>query len=712
MSLVRIKHVTREAVSSALTSTGRYGRRPMATTTGTTSTRGQHRYHRWRRSTTALSSLASLYCCCHYFAAKRWPPEGADGHRRWLSSAVAVRAVHCLLMRDDSYNPNGGGNGDRNRYKRQNTPQEEQLFAAIRSGDTPAVRQLLADQKVDPNCRHTLGWNPLLLAAVNGRTDVCQLLLESGADIDATDEYSSAQKMSYYYGLNYLTVASRREQDFSDLLSTRVSFRGTTALHYAVLSASGATVDLLVSRGANPSVENEIGHKPYDYCKVDDREIQKTLIEAEKRYSAAEAKRRLDERLKFPLEERIKTVIVGQQSAITTVAAAIRRKENGWYDDEHPLVMLFLGSSGIGKTELAKQVAAYLQPNGKGFIRMDMTEYQEKHEVSKFIGAPPGYVGHDDGGQLTKALRDSPNAVVLFDEVEKAHNDVLTILLQLFDEGRLTDGKGQTIECKDAIFIMTSNLASDEIGAYGQSLRKAAEEAAKTRLEKASSLETVEDDTEEMVQVSKQFKEEVIRPILKQHFKRDEFLGRINEMVYFLQFSRHELNQLVIRELQYWADRALKRHQMSLTWDKRVVGLIADEYNVYYGARSIKHEVERRIINKIAFAHESQLISSGAGVHITVEEGWDQEEEVPNEASDEPDVNANVDGLEGIDGQTEGQVEGSDAENKPPAVERKVKTLDQKIKIQLKDKSSQKEEVFVDIPVNEKMKSRLKVKKL
>lgn len=136
-------------------------------------------------------------------------------------------------------------------------------------------------------------------------------------------------------------------------------------------------------------------------------------------------------------------MIVGQDGAIATVAASIRRKENGWTDSEHPLVFLFLGSSGIGKTELAKQVANYLHNdktgNGtsstfKGFIRIDMSEYQEKHEVSKFIGSPPGYIGHDEGGQLTKALKDCPNAVVLFDEVEKAHPDILTIMLQLFDE--------------------------------------------------------------------------------------------------------------------------------------------------------------------------------------------------------------------------------------------------------------------------------------
>uniref|UniRef100_A0A673HK73 Caseinolytic peptidase B protein homolog n=1 Tax=Sinocyclocheilus rhinocerous TaxID=307959 RepID=A0A673HK73_9TELE len=231
-------------------------------------------------------------------------------------------------------------------------------------------------------------------------------------------------------------------------------------------------------------------------------------------------------------------------------SAAIRRKENGWYDEEHPLVFLFLGSSGIGKTELAKQVARYMHKDiKKGFIRMDMSEFQEKHEVAKFIGSPPGYVGHEEGGQLTKQLKQCPNAMVLFDEVDKAHPDVLTIMLQLFDEGRLTDGKGKTIECKDAIFIMTSNAASDEIAQHALQLRQEAQEQSRRRL--AENLDDVQKS--EKITISNTFKEQVIRPILKAHFRRDEFLGRINEIVYFLPFCHSELIQLVSRELNYWA---------------------------------------------------------------------------------------------------------------------------------------------------------------
>lgn len=191
--------------------------------------------------------------------------------------------------------------------------------------------------------------------------------------------------------------------------------------------------------------------------------------------------------------------------------------------------------------------------------------------MAKLIGAPPGYIGHDDGGQLTKKLKTCPDAVVLFDEVDKAHPDVLTVLLQLFDEGRLTDGQGKTIECKNAIFVMTSNLASQEIAHHALNLRADVEKIKEERLKQSSSGKATfystsrphynrlafSDDAHfsEDIVISRKFKDEVVKPILKRHFKRDEFLGRINEIVYFLPFSRRELLQLVQRELESWAQR-------------------------------------------------------------------------------------------------------------------------------------------------------------
>lgn len=239
-----------------------------------------------------------------------------------------------------------------------------------------------------------------------------------------------------------MEVMMVREEDFSDRLNLRANFRGCTPLHYAALADNRNIVEMLLEAGADPLIANDYGIVPSEYS-----QDPKTRAILKRGAQVFEEKRQRQEKLlrkKYPLEKRVKEVIVGQDGAITTVASAIRRKENGWIDDEHPLVFLFLGSSGIGKTELAKQIAKYLHKDMKNaLIRLDMSEYQEKHEVAKLIGSPPGYIGHDEGGQLTKKLREFPNAVVLFDEVDKAHPDVLTVLLQLFDEGRLTDGKGE-----------------------------------------------------------------------------------------------------------------------------------------------------------------------------------------------------------------------------------------------------------------------------
>ncbi|KAF0030557.1 hypothetical protein F2P81_017288 [Scophthalmus maximus] len=257
-----------------------------------------------------------------------------------------------------------------------------------------------------------------------------------------------------------------------------------------------------------------------------------------------------------------------------------------------------------------------------GFIRMDMSEFQEKHEVAKFIGSPPGYVGHEEGGQLTKLLKACPTAVVLFDEVDKAHPDVLTIMLQLFDEGRLTDGKGKTIECKDAVFIMTSNVASDEIAQHALQLRQEAEVVSRRKF--ADKLEDVQKSDD--IKIPRQFKESVIRPILKAHFRRDEFLGRINEIVYFLPFCHSELLQLVSKELNFWAKQAKQRHDITLQWDRPVLDLLAGGYNMHYGARSIKHEVERRVVNQLAAAYEQELLPKGCTLRLSVQSEGEEEQ--------------------------------------------------------------------------------------
>ncbi|XP_063162097.1 mitochondrial disaggregase isoform X2 [Candoia aspera] len=454
-----------------------------------------------------------------------------------------------------------------------------------------------------------------MVAAINRNSSVVKLLLAGGADPNLGDEFSSVYQTAKEKGIHSLEVLVTREDDFNNRLNNRASFKGCTALHYGVLADDYTTVKLLLEGGANPLQRNEMGHTPLDYAR--EGEVMKLLKASATKFQEEKRRREIEERRRFPLEQRLREHIIGQESAIATVGAAIRRKENGWYDEEHPLVFLFLGSSGIGKTELAKQTAKYLHKDvKKGFIRLDMSEFQERHEVAKFIGSPPGYIGHDEGGQLTKKLKQCPNAVVLFDEVDKAHPDVLTIMLQLFDEGRLTDGKGKTIDCKDAIFIMTSNVASDEIAQHALQLREETAELSRKRI--AEKLDDVQ--ATDKITISKQFKENVIRPILKAHFRRDEFLGRINEIVYFLPFCQSELIQLVNKELSFWAKRAKARHNITLVWDREVMDVLADGYNLHYGARSIKHEVERRVVNQLAAAYEQDLLPHGCTLRITVDD--------------------------------------------------------------------------------------------
>uniref|UniRef100_A0A3B4D7P7 Mitochondrial disaggregase n=1 Tax=Pygocentrus nattereri TaxID=42514 RepID=A0A3B4D7P7_PYGNA len=536
-------------------------------TTATVTVTPQVQYHqlanRWRVSLenrrSSWAALASVGRTNKYWEEEEGGGSRARGRAAATAGALSAAAVALCLKKDDD-------------------SKGEALLNAARSNNTQEVQRLLA-AGMDPNSRHRLGWTVLMVASMNRHHNVVKVLLESGADPNLGDEFSSV------YG-------TARDKGIHSL------------------------------EGANPLQTNELGHTPLAYAK--EGEMHTVLKEWEGEFVEKQQKREAEERRRFPLERRLKEHIIGQEGAINTVASAIRRKENGWYDEEHPLVFLFLGSSGIGKTELAKQVARYMHKDvKKGFIRMDMSEFQEKHEVAKFIGSPPGYVGHEEGGQLTKQLKQCPNAVVLFDEVDKAHPDVLTIMLQLFDEGRLTDGKGKTIECKDAIFIMTSNVASDDIAHHALQLRQEAQEQSRRRL--AENLDDVQQS--EKITISKQFKEEVIRPILKAHFRRDEFLGRINEIVYFLPFCHSELIQLVSKELSYWAKKAKQRHNITLLWERPVLELLARGYNIHYGARSIKHEVERRVVNQLAAAYEQELLPKGCTLRLTVDGETEEEKE-------------------------------------------------------------------------------------
>lgn len=273
------------------------------------------------------------------------------------------------------------------------------------------------------------------------------------------------------------------------------------------------------------------------------------------------------------LEKVLDDRVVGQPFAVQAVSEAIRRSRAGLSDPARPMgVFLFVGPTGVGKTELAKALAEQLFNQEEAIIRIDMSEYMEKHAVSKLIGSPPGYVGYEEGGQLTEALRRRPYSVVLFDEIEKAHPDVFNILLQIFDDGRLTDSKGRTVNCKNALFIMTSNLGSEQL------------------LEKIRSRSS--EWTKEAVL-------NIVDPVLKAHF-RPEFLNRLDEVLPFLPLQQKDMEKIVLLQLKKVAER-LEDKKIKLHWEEPVVAHLAEEgYDPFFGARPLKRLIQQEVVNKLS----------------------------------------------------------------------------------------------------------------
>lgn len=275
------------------------------------------------------------------------------------------------------------------------------------------------------------------------------------------------------------------------------------------------------------------------------------------------------------LEEHLHNRVIGQDEAIEVVSNAVRRARTGMKDPNRPIgSFLFLGPTGVGKTELAKALAEFLFDDEQAIVRIDMSEYQEKHTVARLIGAPPGYIGHDDGGQLTEAVRRRSYSCVLFDEVEKAHPDVFNILLQVLDEGHLTDSKGRTVDFKNTVIIMTSNIGSQHILDY-----------------QMQSAVDGEDHYDAM--------REKVMEALRAHF-RPEFLNRIDETVVFHALKASELKQIVTIQLSILNKRLADRKIEVKPTDAASEWLANTGYDPVYGARPLKRLIQREIENPLA----------------------------------------------------------------------------------------------------------------
>lgn len=325
-------------------------------------------------------------------------------------------------------------------------------------------------------------------------------------------------------------------------------------------------------------IQEDLKHKQGDNAMIKEEVTAEDIADVVSRWTGIPVNKMLQsERDKLlNLEQELHLRVVGQDEAIAAVSDAVRRSRAGLQDPKRPIgSFIFLGTTGVGKTELAKALAEYLFDDETLMTRIDMSEYQEKHSVSRLIGAPPGYVGYDEGGQLTEAVRRKPYSVVLFDEIEKAHPDVFNILLQVLDDGRLTDNKGRVVNFKNTIIIMTSNLGSSYI---------------------QSQFEKITDENREVV--IEETKKEVMSMLKKTI--RPEFLNRIDETIMFLPLNKEEIEQIVMLQIN-GIQNMLASNGITLEMTDDAVRFIASTgYDPEFGARPVKRAIQRYLLNDLS----------------------------------------------------------------------------------------------------------------
>ena len=326
---------------------------------------------------------------------------------------------------------------------------------------------------------------------------------------------------------------------------------------------------------------------------VKDEVTAEEIAEVVSRWTGVPVSRMLEgEREKLlKMEDRLAARVIGQEEAVRAVSDAVRRNRAGLGDPHRPIgSFLFLGPTGVGKTELCKALAEFLFDDENAMVRVDMSEFMEQHSVARLIGAPPGYVGYEEGGRLTEAVRRRPYSVVLFDEIEKAHRDVFNVLLQVLDDGRLTDGQGRTVNFKNTVIVMTSNIGSAEI-------QKLATRSAEPWEVEAA-----------------------VKTLLKDHF-RPEFLNRIDETILFHSLSRDQIGRIVEVQLDHLRKRLSDRH-LKLSLTEKATQLLAEEgYDPAYGARPLKRVIQQRIENPIATKILAGEYSEGDTISIDADPG-------------------------------------------------------------------------------------------
>ena len=359
-----------------------------------------------------------------------------------------------------------------------------------------------------------------------------------------------------------------------------------------------------------PALEKELDQKTKRLKKLQSsRRILKEEINSEdiagvvSRWTGIPVSRMLESEAKklVRMEDDLKQRIVGQDEAVTKISDTIRRSRAGIADPNRPIgSFIFLGPTGVGKTELTKALAEFMFNDEKALIRVDMSEFMEKHSVSKLIGSPPGYVGHDEGGGLTETVRHRPYSVILFDEIEKAHPEVFNILLQVLDNGRLTDSKGRTVNFRNSVIIMTSNIGAQHI----------------ERMEKLGFTSNQKTSDRDNYNIAK----DKVSASLKDYF-RPEFLNRVDDIIIFDILSPEAIKKIVTIQVEQVAKR-LTDKGITMTLSSEVFDYLAKEgYNPQYGARPLKRLIQNKILTPVAKLMISQEVNNGGSINVILNGG-------------------------------------------------------------------------------------------